>query len=148
MGQLAAPKEWVGELGATAATTTATSTFSPSLAGTPPPGGWDAERAPVPAAAAAAPASPPEQAKQAARRVSRGGDVAAAPAVPRDVEGEMAAARWREWSPRPDVVEAVSSCVTHYRDTLVEGVALRGFLAAPSASPYGHEPLPLTLPLT
>ena len=53
-------------------------------------------------------ASPPEQAE---RRMSRGGDVAAAPAAPaapRDVEDEMAAARWREWSPRPDVVEAVS----------------------------------------
>ena len=102
----------------------------------------------MPAAAAAAPASPPEQAKQAARRVSRGGDVAAAPAVPRDVEGEMAAAWWREWSPRPDVVEAVSGCVTHYRVTLVEGVALRGFLSSPSASPYGYAPLPLTPPLT
>ena len=49
-------------------------------------------------------ASPP---KKAARRVSRDADVAGAPAA-RDVEAEMEAARWREWSPRPDVVEAVS----------------------------------------
>jgi len=58
----------------------------------------------MPAAAAAALAPPP---KKASRRVSRDADVGGAPAE-RDVEAEMAAARWREWSPRPDVVEAVS----------------------------------------
>ncbi len=78
--------------------------LSAAAAAAPPPSAAAAPPGEAPPAPPSPPPSPPPS--ESARRVSRvTAEAEAAPA--RDLDEEMEEARWREWSPRPDVVEAV-----------------------------------------